>query len=312
MKKLAVQFSKPALTKYTFDRLKLCRKCEIYTVLDNTHCQACGSQSPFVSFRDYSDTLCRRKFYTESALALALGCIAVVMASTIPQLLAAAGVTLALPLFLWLLYRKALPRRQSIQLEKLVLHEHKKILEGLEKDILSAIADANEEKFKPAYEKLREISVFLHNDNIKKVKIVILNRFVLRRDMNLELESLIPSDFDKDFVYYLLEVSKVNRQLMKSKTFDYIIRYRHAIAQMEDGTDLLVNAAGAALRLKQYVDRYMELILPHLDALPRERLLRLCKLLASRESGEWQELYARTKDVVKKKYDFDPEFKGVI
>ncbi|WP_409344069.1 hypothetical protein [Paenibacillus sp. MBLB4367] len=312
MKKLPVQFKKNVVTKYAFDRLKVCRKCGAYTVLQHTRCEACGGNRPLVSFHAYSDTVCRRKFHTESALLLALGCLSVAAAGTIPQLLTALAVTLALPLFLWLLYRKALPRRQSIQLEKLVLREHKRIQEGLEKDIVSAVADAKEEQYKSAYEKLREVGVFLHNDRIKKGKISILNRFVLRSDMDLELESLIPSTFDKEFVSYLLEVSKVNPQLIKRKTLNYVDRYMVAIGQLEGGTDLLVNAAGAALRLKQYVDPYMELILTYLDQLPRERILRLCKLLSKREPGEWQLLYDRTKDIVKKKYDFDPEFKGVI
>jgi hypothetical protein len=140
---------------------------------------------------------------------------------------------------------------------------------------------------------------------------MVLNDIVLRSDMELELEPLIPSSYDKDFVKYALEVLKINRKLFTKNSITYFIRYREEIVK-DFGIDTLIAVAGTALRMKLYILEFSEFIEEFLEHFPKDRFMRLCSIIYSNPEVEWGSLEEKTKRLMTVKYHYDPDFKQFV
>ncbi|TXK83789.1 hypothetical protein [Paenibacillus sp. N3.4] len=227
------------------------------------------------------------------------------------QMIASALASAALVIGYWLLSRRYSSAVENRLLHQMLMTENQAIREGLLLDIENAVNDLKLDDFKSAYEKLREIGYLITGNQVKVLKLMCLSHFILRSDMDLELATLIPTGFEPDFVRYLHEVSKISPQLVRRDVLDYVIKHRKAIEDFPDGRETLALIAGAALRVKGYVLQYHDFIADFIEAFPRNRLLRLCRLLQGSYS-EVPALYDQAKDKVKLKYDFDPEFQGLL
>ncbi len=310
-KKLAIQFKKTGKTQYVFQRVTYCKHCDSYSILQYKYCEVCGREHPHLPLQQLSSTVSRRRFQIQLLVLVILLCLAVICARTTVELTVAIVGSLAiLGLFLFVHKRMAVYERAA-QFYILLRNERPKIEAALQRHLDTIAVDMEEKLYLPAYEKLREVGFFLFNDRIIRQKLNCLSHFVLRNDMELELESLIPSRYDKHFVAYLREVAKVKPALVKKAVLDYVIRYIDDIRRHEHGHEILVNVTGAALRMKQYVSRYQLLILEYMEFLPKERLLRLAKLV-SLHRQEWPELYAQTEEVISVRYSLDPDFNGIF
>lgn len=309
-KKTGVLFRKTRKTAYTFERLQACKHCHTYHVLWDTHCEECGRE--YQPIRKLSALVTRRYVQTRFLLLALFVCLAVLCAKTLAQLLIAAGVGLLLfVLFFWM-QKKLGSYERDAQFLPFLTQEKEAIKTALLHHLEDVGADVKAERFKDAYEKTREIGHFIHSDTIKIRKIMFLNHFILRKDMELELETLIPSTYDKDFVEYLREVVKVQPSLVKKSALDYVRRYKSYILLQENGEQLMGQMAGAALRMKSYVEQYQDLIIEFIDYIPRERLPRLAKMAHTHRHEGWELLYAATKKRVDTHYAFDPDFAGIL
>lgn len=309
-KKTGVLFRKTRKTAYTFERLQACKHCHTYHVLWDTHCEECGRE--YQPIRKLSALVTRRYVQTRFLLLALFVCLAVLCAKTLSQLLIAAGVGILLfVLFFWI-QKKYGSYERDAQFLPFLTQEQEAIKTSLVHHLEDVGTDVKAERFKDAYEKTREIGHFIHSDTIKIRKIMFLNHFILRKDMELELETLIPSTYDKDFVEYLREVVKVQPTLVKKSALDYVRRYKSYILLQENGEQLMGQIAGAALRMKPYVEQYQDLIIEFIDYIPRERLLRLAKMAHTHRHEGWELLYAATKKRIELHYAYDPDFAGIL
>ena len=128
---------------------------------------------------------------------------------------------------------------------------------------------------------------------------------------SLELERLVPSSYDRDFVFYALDVLKINRSLLTKKSIGYFIQYREEIIR-DFGIEALISVASSALRMKLYILEFSEFIEEFLDYFPKERMLRLCSILNSNPDIKWGSLKDKTKRLVAMKYHYDPDFKQFV
>lgn len=310
--KLAVQFRKSKRTTTAYERLKTCKSCGGYSVLFDNRCKQCGARDKFISVTEYASSLNRILPWAESFGAAALVLLAVLGANTPLELAAAAiGGTLLLLLF-FILRKRYRPYVEKYRMHKLLVDHSPAILQGLRADLQEAVEHIVADKPKEAYEKLREIGWFLHGDAIKARKIACLNRFIIRKDMDLELEQVVPAHFSEPFVNYMWEALKVNKQLLRQKVLDYIVAFRPQIEAMNNGRDILALVAGAALRMKKYVLAYPQLIFDYIDELPRERFHRLCTLIAPTPVDRRGRMYEKCKQIAASRYGFDPDFQGIF
>jgi hypothetical protein len=311
MNKIAVQFRKNRKVNHAFQRLKYCISCGNYSVMFDNQCPTCKAQSSFISVEEYSSALNQRLTQAEIFSLVSIYCVCLVLASNLTQLSVAFFAGIALMAVYFFLLKRYKPYIEAYRLQKLLVKQTPLIAKGLEQGTQEAVDDIQNHKYKDAYEKLREVGAFLTNDRIKVRKIMCLNNLIIRKDMELELESIIPSEYDKDFIAYLYEVSKVNKQLIRQSVLDYVVIHRERIELLENGKDILTNVVGAALRMKHYVETYQSIIIDYVELLPRERFLRLCKMLAASPQSDWNELANKCKETTRIWYGFDPDFQGI-
>lgn len=310
--KLAVQFRKSRTTAAAFERLNLCKRCNAYSVLFANSCKSCGARDKFIPVTEYASALNRILPWAEAFGAVALVLLAVVFADTLAQMAAAVAGGAVFLFLLFLLRKTYKPYAEANRLHKLLVDHTPDILRGLRADLQEALEDMEADRPKEAYEKLREIGHFLRGDSIKARKVVCLNRFFIRKDMDLELEQLIPASFSEPFVLYLWEAVKVNKRLVRRSVLDYVLAYRYHIASMPNGKDILALIAGAAVRMKSYVRMYPYFIVDYLDELPKERFHRLCMLMAATPAEERTILYDKCKELARSRYGFDPDFQNIF
>ncbi|CAH2717292.1 hypothetical protein BACCIP111895_04483 [Neobacillus rhizosphaerae] len=309
MAKQAVRFSKKKRTQYRFQKLKMCKKCNRYSVLNDENCPKCASE--FVGIESLVKSIFKNRLLTESIWILIIVCMGIVAAPTVETLYYSliAGVIFVISyVLLTSIFMKS---EYFIQLKKLLRVDFKKIQAGIQFDSDLAKEDVKQDQLAPAYEKLREIGDFMDNDQVKIRRVMVLNEIALRSDMELELEELIPSSYDKDFVKYALEVLKINRTLITKKCIAYFIHYRDAVV-IDFGMDSLISVAGTALRMKLYILEFSGFIEEFLDYFPKERLLRLCNIVHANPDVEWGSLEEKTKRLVAMKYHYDPDFKRFV
>ncbi|WP_042462561.1 hypothetical protein [Neobacillus dielmonensis] len=309
MAKQAVQLTKKNRTKFRFQKLKMCKKCNRYSVLKDHHCPTCGST--FVELDSLIKSIVRNKLFNEACLILILVCIGIVGAPTVKTLyysLIAGLVFCLLYVVLTFFYFKS---ENFIQLKLLLRSDLSKIKSGIHYDTVLAEEEARDNMLSMAYEKYREIGDFILNDAIKLRQVKLLNDMILRSDMELEIEGLVPSGYDPDFVTYTLEAIKINRSLVTKKCIGYFVQFKEEVIR-DFGMDSLITVAGTALRMKLYIMEFSEFIEEYLDYFPKERVLRLCSILHANPDINWGSLGDKTKSLVSVKYNYDPDFKRFV
>ncbi|KAI7259390.1 hypothetical protein KC345_g10326 [Hortaea werneckii] len=181
-----------------------------------------------------------------------------------------------------------------------------RIKEDLELNRQEAVAVLRENDVL-AYEKLREISVLLRGDRISRQRVALLHGFQLRKDMYLELEQLLLKDFEPLLAEYIGEIAKVRPDLIKDRTLRYVKNYEVQILGMDKGLAILTAVAGAAVRLKRYALLYSGMIGRYVQELPKDRFLRLSRLIAASPYEPWNGLDAKVAEIRELKYRWDPE-----
>ena len=307
--KQAVQLPKKKRTKYRFQKLKMCKKCNRYSVLGDKKCQNCGSD--FIGIEALVKSIFKNRLFTEAIWILMFVCVGILAAPTVKMLYYSliAGVVFVIGyVILTSIFMKS---EYFIQLKKLLRIDLRKIAAGIQYDSELAKEDVHAERLAPAYEKLRDIGDFIASDQVKIRRIIVLNEIVLRSDMELELEPLIPSSYDSNFVKYALEVLKINRTLFTKKCIAYFIKYREEIGR-DFGMDSLISVAASALRMKLYILEFSEFIEEFLASFPKDRFLRLCSMIYSNPEVDWGSLEEKTKRLITVKYHYDPDFKQFV
>jgi hypothetical protein len=180
------------------------------------------------------------------------------------------------------------------------------IKEGLEINRQEAVSVLRENDVL-AYEKLRELSILLRGDRIARQRVALLHGFLLRKDMDLELEQLLLKDFEPLLAEYIGEIAKVRPDLIKDRTLRYVKNYEVEIRNMDNGMTILTGVAGAAVRMKRYALLYSSMIGRYVQDLPKDRFMRLSKLIAANPHEPWNGLDHRVADIREAKYRWDPE-----
>jgi|GEM_PF-5220529 len=309
MAKHAIQLSKKKRTKYRFQKLKMCKKCNRYSVLKDKACPECGST--FMGIEGLAHSIFKKRLFTEAIRILILVCIGIIAAPTVKALYLSLITGMIFVIVYIILTFAFIKSEYFTELKKILRVDLRKIGAGIQFDSDLALEDVREEKLAAAYEKLREIGDLIYSDQVKMRRVMVLNDIVLRRDMELELESLIPSSYDKDFVKYALEVLKINRALFTKKCIAYFIHYRDAVIR-DFGIESLSAVAGTTLRMKLYILEFSEFIEEFLEYFPKDRFLRLCNILQANPDTDWGSLEERAKRLVEMKYHYDPDFKRFV
>lgn len=292
--------------RYAHDKLRICRHCGRYTALSEERCGKC-SRASLIPVQQQAISITGRRMHTRLLLILLLTLISVYFGQSLQQMaLCAAGGILLGGLLLYA-QRKVRQNENLYALNELLGRNIISIKEGLEINRQEAVSVLRENDVL-AYEKLREIGVLLRGDRIARQRIALLHGFQLRKDMYLELEQLLLKDFEPLLAEYIGEIAKVRPDLIKDRTLRYVKNYEAQILEMDKGAAILTGVAGAAVRLKRYTLLYSGMIGRYIQDLPKDRFLRLSKLITANPYESWNGLDLKVAEVREAKYRWDPEF----
>lgn len=306
--KKAVQFKKQKHTRFAYQKLNYCLKCNTYTAFQEATCLECGSDR-LQSIDKHVDIITKRRFQFDQIFIMILFFLGIIFSGNLMELGLITLFSVLVLIFINFLQRKNFSTERSNNLLNLVKSQSIQISENLNRNVNAIYTNMKDQNYKKAYEQLRDISTLLIDDNKKIQKLICLDQFLLRKDMELEADSLIISEYSIGLVYYIFEIAKVNRNLIKKKTIDYIIQYEGEILKLDSGYDILASVAGATLRTKQHVMSYKAFLIKYIRYLKHERLLRLCKLINNYYSDEWEGIRAETIRVIHENFENDLEFK---
>ncbi|WP_074048603.1 hypothetical protein [Paenibacillus ihumii] len=306
-KKKNILLRPPVKTKYAYEKLRCCKNCHNYTALGEEKCTVCG-KSALLPVQDLARRAAKRSLRSDLLLILLLTLISIVFSPTFQFIAISAASGIALMILFLVVRRKALESRISIELSKMFVRDRDRIAAGLVRNLEIAAAQDNEAR---SYELMREVAVIIRNDHIRKLQILLLQSLVLRKDMDLELEPLLLEHFDPELASYIGELAKIKRELIKDRTFQYVIKYEQQISAMEHGDDILAGVAGAAVRMKRYVQAYAGFLARHARKLPKDRFLRLFRIVTENPGLNWGALQAETARIYEEKYQWDADFQQI-
>ncbi|MEV5025300.1 hypothetical protein [Paenibacillus sp. LPE1-1-1.1] len=305
--KLPVRLTPYIKTRYPYNKLKICRRCNYFTVLGESECPVCGKFA-LQSAEERAASVLRRSFWRSRLIVLFITIVGLVLSGSAMQtaLLAIGGT--ALLALLWTMQGRSNPALLRLELEKLFHREAYTLIAGLANDRETAIAVFHNGDKPLAYEMLREIGALVHTDQLRIEQILLLQSFVLRKDMDLMLEPLLMDHFNPDLVEYIGELAKIRRDLLKENAFRYILLYEAQILKMEHGESILIGVAGAAVRMKRYLTLYPYLVLRYARKLPKDRFLRLYRMIQSNPKSTFGPLYEEVMSVYNERYKWDEDF----
>ncbi|MGF7048954.1 hypothetical protein J2T13_003462 [Paenibacillus sp. DS2015] len=287
-------------TKYSYEKLRICNHCKSFTVLWEDQCASCGKDA-LMPIHTKAKIKAKRSMRNELLAALLFTLVGVWFGRDPMQMTLCAIVGILLILLLWNVQRRMLPYVIPQEMESLIEDEEARIIEGIKHNRQTAISHLQNNEVM-TYEMLREISTLVHNDRIRLQQVVLLQTFILRKDMDLVIEPLLLKDFDTDLAAYIGEISKVQRDLIKNQTIRYILTYEAQILEMEHGRDIMTGVAGAAVRMKKYVDSYPEFIRRYARYLPKDRFMRLYQLIRQHPEQSWGHLAEEVSRIHSDKY----------
>jgi hypothetical protein len=275
--KQAVQFRPFTRTEHAFQKLRICSRCGQFTALWEEKCTSCDRDT-LIPVEQYAKLSARRYFRKDLAVGIMLLAAAVFFGHSTQQMLLSGIVGSLLLLPLVLLQQRIYTFEKRRQLIRLFRGRITQIHDGLNVNHKYAVAQRQLSE-RVSYEMLREIAVLIHNDRIRLQQVALLQSFVLRKDMELTLDPLLIKSFEPLIVRYIGEIARLNRELIKDRTFRYVTFYERRILEMAGGEDILVRVANAAVRKKRYVVTYSTFISRYVRKLPKERVQRLYHII---------------------------------
>lgn len=304
-KKRPVTFRPFKAPRYSFGKLRICRRCGRYTALGEERCTRCG-RTALTPVEKQAEAVAGRKMRTRLLFILLLTLAAVYFGQSLQQMVLSGAGGIVITGLVYYTQRKVRQNENLYALNELLGRNIFRIKEDLELNRQEAVSVLRENDVL-AYEKLREISILLRGDRIARQRVALLHGFQLRKDMELELEQLLLKDFEPLLAEYIGEIAKVRPDLIKDRTLRYVKNYEAQILEMDNGLAILALVSGAAVRLKRYALLYSGMIGRYVQELPKDRFRRLSRLVAANPYEPWNGLDARVAEIRELKYRWDPE-----
>lgn len=296
------------IEKYQFQKLKMCKNCQRYSVLKDQICPVCGKHYKKVHQLVRKSVL--KRLFTEAIWVLTVTSLGVIFSPTTQTMYYLSGGAIFCISYI-ILTSIFLKSEYHCQLKKRLRKDLRKVQAGIRFDSNLAKEAESEGQLEAAYEKLCEIGDFVYSDEVKIRQLIVLNKLPFRNGVEPELERLIPSSYDINFVKYALKVLKQNRARFTKRCIAYFIRCRGNI-MVDFGGDSLIAIADAALRMKLYILEFSSFIEEFLSDLPKERIMRLCSIIHANPDLDWGSLKVSTMELIGKKYPYDSYFKSFL
>jgi hypothetical protein len=306
MTRIPVKLNPFAIPETAASQLHVCKNCGIYTLLPEEYCTHCSNVKGYYPMDQFIAKKFRLRSQSNFFLLISLLFIGLIFTFDLVAftLLGLVGL-ITISTFSVLQFKNRSSEKKHILLSQ-ITSDKDKIIRGLEMNKEYVEKKIEDGHFLEAYEILRTITLFWNDDSIKDLKLKCLNHFVIRKDMPLEMDSIIPDSFSDEFILYLESAVKVQRNLVNRNVIEYVMNYEEEIKE-SSSNELFVLVAGAALRMKQYFIAYESFIMNNVEYMSKERIIRLKRLLESIDTHDVQPSKDRVEELIRTKYYSDPE-----
>lgn len=306
MKKIPVFFRPYHKPKQLYDLIHRCKSCGSFSALEDEVCPSCSKTALRPIEREAAVNV-KRSMQTKRLFLLFITLVGILLSDTFGQMMLCLATALILIVILWFVQRRFIASEISLKLDRLLQQEQMQLTRDIYRDWEIAFSHWDEDK-QLTYELLRQLRPLIRNDTFRLQQLGLLHHFALRKDMELELEPLLLQQFDPLLVDYIGEIAKLKRELIKDDTFRYIIHYEPEILGLKNGQDILTGVAGVAVRMKRYVLTYPGLIRRYAYRLPKDRILRLHRMIQQYPNEPWDRVAEEVKRIVREQYEWDPDF----
>ncbi|MBP2000801.1 hypothetical protein J2Z69_001832 [Paenibacillus shirakamiensis] len=287
-------------TRYKYEKLRVCRNCGNYTILWDESCPQCG-KSLLLGIENMALMKVKLQMQTERLIAVLITLAAVLFSSTFQHIAWSLGLGAGGIILLSLVQRSMLEAQVPYQIQKILETSTRRLMEGLKLNIEAAY-DMRSSDEPLAYEMMREIATVVYSDRLRLQQLKLLCSFQLRKDMDLQLEELLISDFEEEMVDYIGEIARIKPELIRERIILYVTQHEPEILILSRGQEILTAVAGAALRKARYVTLYPEFMERYARHLPKERFLRLYHLIMEQEELRSTSLAKEVADIHRNRY----------
>ncbi|MBD8840548.1 MULTISPECIES: hypothetical protein [unclassified Paenibacillus] len=271
--KLVVSIRPFHRTTYAYEKLQVCTRCGQYTCLWEDECTACG-RGTLISVQAKATSRVKRRIARDLFITLLFGTAATYFGEAIDQTMAAASVSLLLLALLIFMQKRSFEVEQQRELKRTLQQDEELIRQGINRN-WALVAEARKQDEALAYEMLREIGSLVYNDRIRLQQVALLQSFVLRSDMDLQLKPLLLHSFERLLAEYIGEIARLKPDLIREDAIRYIATYEVNILQLHNGIQILTAVAAAAVRKSKYIELFPSLITRYARFMPKDRFMRL-------------------------------------
>ncbi|WP_195573737.1 hypothetical protein [Paenibacillus sp. 1001270B_150601_E10] len=295
-------------TTHRYQKLKVCNHCRQYTMIPDEPCPHCGKER-LISIEEKAAQQANRATAVHVLLLILIALAGVLFGQTFLQMSLAAAAGIAAVAVYVLIQQRVKHFYAMKELGKLIARDEERIVEGVFRNWEQAIELWKTEPVR-TYEMLREISTLQRSEMIRIQQVALLNTFILRKDMEIELEPLMLRHFEPMLAELIGELAKVKRSAIKERAIKYVSKYEIEVLEMEQGEQILSHVVGAAVRMKPYVASNPNFIARYARYLPKDRFLRLYNMLSLSPSAEWGHLADEVFRIYKERYQWDADFQS--
>lgn len=311
MDKVPVVLEKFKPVRFAYQKLNYCSSCGRFTALSRDGCIRCGARHKPIPIDRYFDKTAARHFRRDLIFMSLPFFTGIILARNIIEMVMVFGAGIICFVLLVVLYRLFKKPARITLMKDFFSRNYQRLIMDLKMDINSANWKMERLKYKEAYEDLREIGVLFKDDTARVKKLQCLERFVLRKDMDLELDTLVLSGYNPLLISYISDVVKLNRNLVKKNVIDYVIKYEDRIVGEEWGGQFMGSIADAIIKSKQNVFEYKDFIMRYMKYMKKDRLLRLYDMLHDNHSYNFSSLYGELVRTIDAEYKNDPDFQKI-
>lgn len=276
--KLVVQFEQLSIYDSRLDYLVYCRNCNTYHLNDQKPCIKCDKNDLDISLECLAIKTVERHFLNGLGMLLILYVLMFIVSMSWGAIFLGTVYTMVCIVLYGMVYLKYKATYYKKELEKHIHENSDKIQQDLQKQWEACKEQISSGEYLEAYEKLRYLSQIIDNEEIRVYKLVCLSHFYLRKDLPLELKTVLLKECNMLLIRYIHEVAKLKKELIDEETINYILHYKKQVLTEEKGEEIVASVLGGALRSKLLLNKFALALRDYLPHLPKERLLRLKRI----------------------------------
>lgn len=266
------------------DYLTYCEKCATYSLLNNS-CPKCNDTN-LTHIRDIAQADVQRALRTRIIITAIVGVGFFIITPGIIFKLIVLAVTAASIIAMIKFTQMKKTELVNFELKKILEEDMSQIKEDLGVGIQRALEDLQARDVEEAYNRLRYTSMVMDSEDIRIYKVMCLNTINLTSTMALETTSLLQDDYNEYLIDYIYEVSKMRKDLIDDSLINYVNTYKKEVLTRFNGHSILASVFACSLKSKFLFDKYLDDIIEYLEYMPKDRVLRACKLCGKLKDEE--------------------------